>query len=123
MWYAANLIMYLEFQDGIQDTHPVWEEIYLIQADCSDSAFTEADRIGTFNQSSDTGSHTYDERPVRWKYMGVRRMSECIDFEDGPPKSGKEITYIYYYLENKDAIDRMLNKQSVKLLLDGEDIV
>lgn len=123
MWYAAHLMMYLQFQDGVQDKHPVWEEIYLIYAESSDAAFIEADRIGAFNQSADVGSHTYDGRPVRWKYAGVRRLSECIDFEGGPPQSGKEVTYISYYLEDADAIGKMLNEKSVRLLLDGDDVV
>jgi len=122
MWYAAHIIMYLRFQDGLQDKHPVWEEIYIIQANSSDDAFREADRIGAFNQSADIGSHTYENRPVRWEYAGVRRMAECIDFEDGPPQSGKEVSYIYYFLEDAESINSMMNKQSVRLVLDGEDI-
>jgi hypothetical protein len=61
-------------------------------------------------------------RPVRWKYGGVRRLAVCLEFEDRSPESGNEVTYLSYFLENEDDLNRMLNNQSVRITLDGEDI-
>lgn len=122
MWYAAHLIMALKFQDGRQDIHPVWENIHIIEADTSDEAYDKADRIGLFEQEADTGKHTYGERPVRWKYAGVRRLAECIAFEDGPPQSEREVTYLSYFLKDEKSFDRLLSDLSTEIILDGEDL-
>jgi len=123
MWYAAHVLLALEFQDGQQDLHPIWEQIHIIDAASSDQAYEEADRIGQSLQQADTGEHTYDNRPVRWRFAGIRRLAECIDFGDGPPESGKEVTYLSYFLKDETGINRLLNNLSTELVLEGEDSV
>ncbi len=122
MWYAAHILMLIKFQDGRQDIHPVWEQIHIIEADTSDNAYEEADRIGALHEESDSDAHTYGGRPVRWKYGGVRRLAECVEFFDTAPESGNEVAYLSYFLENESDLDKMLNNQSARITLDGEDI-
>lgn len=124
MWYAAHLLMYQKFLDGPQEPRLVWENIFLIEADSVEAAFAEADRIGQSEQESDVDSgHRYGDRPCQWVYKGVRRLAEFTDFADGPPASGREVTYLSYFVEDEAALERMLHKQSARLLLDGDDIL
>ncbi len=79
-WYAAHILLYSEFLDGIQDYYNVWENIYLISARSVDEAYSKADEIGQLEEKADKDSgHTCDDRPARWLFAGVRRLAECID--------------------------------------------
>jgi Domain of unknown function (DUF4288) len=46
-WFSAHIIIYTKFKDGIQDVFPVYENIVLIEADSSETAFEKAKVIGS----------------------------------------------------------------------------
>lgn len=45
-WYAAHIIQYWKFLDGVQDSYPLYENIVLIQAEVADEAWEKANQIG-----------------------------------------------------------------------------
>ena len=45
-WYAASIIMYTEFKDGVQDKYPVWENIILIEGQSETEAKEKAEKRG-----------------------------------------------------------------------------
>ena len=46
-WFAAHAIIYFKIKDNPQDVFTVWENVYLIQAESSELALSEALRLGT----------------------------------------------------------------------------
>jgi len=70
-WYAASAILYVKFKDGRQDRYPVWENVYLIDADGDDSAFHLAEERARRCEGDSEGSFTWDGRPATWVF-------ECV---------------------------------------------
>lgn len=119
-WYAAHVLLYIEFLDGIQDSYTVWENIYLIHTDTVAEAFAKADSLGEEEATMDPNSWlTSDGRPARWRFAGVRRLAECIDFENGP-EDGKEATYLQYTFKDKAMLDALLEKQDAVVTIEGK---
>lgn len=110
MWYAAHILLAERYIKEEQTTIPIWEQIPIIDAETDEEAFSEADRIGEFQAISE--GHTYDGHPIRWIYEGVRRLAECIDFEEGPPVSGKEVAYLSYFVQDDTDLKKMRAKRS-----------
>src|SRR5215212_447535 len=81
-WYAAHIISYVKFKEGIQDRFPLWENVVLIEADSDDKALEEAEKIGKsdYDDSDDpdnNGDMTWDERPAYWVFAGIRKLMLC----------------------------------------------
>ena len=45
-WYVAHVIMYVKFKDGVQDSYPIWENLYLIKASSPAKAWEKAHKYG-----------------------------------------------------------------------------
>ena len=45
-WYAAHIVMYVEFEEGAQSHYPVWENIVLFNATSEQEAFDKAEKRG-----------------------------------------------------------------------------
>ena len=103
-WYAAHIILYTKFLDGVQDCYPVWENIILINADTSDAAYAIADKKGEDEaQVSVDSKYIYNGRPAAWIYAGTRKLIECIEHFDskergagGMEEYGTEVTHILH---------------------------
>ena len=123
-WYAAHLILYTKFLDGVQDIYHVWENVVLINAETSDKAFAIADAKG--ETETEVGEHTYDGRPAVWVYAGVRKLNECLEYFDpddrapgGMEEHGTEMTYSSFLLPNEDALQKLLANRDVAVLYEG----
>jgi hypothetical protein len=123
-WYAAHIILYTKFLDGIQNTYPVWENVILIHASTSDEAFARADRKGLSEAGGE--GYTYDGRPAAWVYAGVRTLSECLeDFDPlqraagGVEEHGTEVTYSSFILDSEATLQRLVAGKSVSLVYEG----
>ncbi len=119
IWYAAHVILYIEFLDGVQDSYTVWENIYLIHADTVAEAFAKADSLGEEEATMDPDSWlTSKGRPARWRFAGVRRLAECIDFENGP-EDGKEVAFLEYTFKDKATLDALIQKQDAVVTIES----
>ena len=123
-WYAAHIILWTKFLDGVQDSYPVWENVVLINAATSDEAFARADRKGEFEAAD--SNHTYNGRPVVWVYAGVRKLNECIEHFDpeecqpgGMEEHGTEVTYSAFILSDESALQLLLDDRDVTVLYEG----
>jgi hypothetical protein len=126
-WYAAHLILYTKFDDGVQDNYPVWENVVLIEAASSDEAFDKADRKGAAEAKSSVGSrYTYNGRPATFVFAGVRKLNECLeDFDpanreaDGVEQDGTEVTYSSFIVDSEASLQRLVADKDVSLLYEG----
>ncbi len=126
-WYAARLILYTRFEDGVQDCYPVWENVVMIEAASSDEAFEKADRKGAAEAEDSVGSqYTYDGRPATWVFAGIRKLNECIEYFDpeeraagGCEENGTEVTYSSFLVDNEDSLRRLVADKSVTLIYKG----
>jgi hypothetical protein len=119
IWYAAHVILYMEFTDGNQDHYPVWENIYLLNAETENAAFEKAEAIGRAYEEHPDESFRWLERPARWKFGGVRKLTRCVT-PDERPDDGTEVTYLEYSVRCKDDLKRLLDSDPVSITLDEE---
>jgi hypothetical protein len=123
-WYGANIIIYLEYLDGNQDKYPVEENIVLIKATTGKEAFIEAEKIGRQYELKVTIGAV--DKPAKWVYGGVRAIIECQDIdpdtlEQSPnfvPSHGTEVSYASLIVDNKEALTKLINGESVSIILE-----
>lgn len=115
IWYAAHIIMFAEFKDGVQDKYPVMENIVLIHAKTVDEAFAKAEKIGKEEEGDCDGTFKWEERPVRFVFGGVRKLIECVDKEQ-QPTDGTEVTYSFLEVADKESLDKLINDDPVQVL-------
>ena len=105
-WYTVNAILYFRFKDGVQEVYTVWENIYLIEA----SSFAEARVKGTAaakeTEGDSSGSLTSDDRPCEMVFLGIRKITTCVD-EDLRPDDGTELTYNEFQLTDWESLQRL----------------
>src|ERR1700726_422501 len=111
-WYAASVIMWVKFKDGNQDCYPVWENIYLVQADSHDEARTAATAFGKAGAGDSGGSFIWDDRPAEWIFGGVRKTTTCTD-PDERPSHGTEITYSEFEVATREELERLISSDAV----------
>ncbi len=105
-WFAAHIVMYVEFKTESQTTFPVWENIVLINANSDDEAFGKAERKGLESEGDDGGSFEWEGLPARWVFAGVRKLTLCKNSEERPG-DGTEITYIQMRVRSKNSLKSM----------------
>lgn len=111
-WFAAHNIFYFRFKDGVQDTYPVWENIYLIEADGFDEARDKAAALGQQSAGDSSGTLHFVERPAELVFAGVRKVVSCVE-EDERPKDGTEITYSDFEVADRASLDDLAQGRSV----------
>jgi hypothetical protein len=122
-WYAAHVIVYTKFLDEVQDKYPVWEKIILIASNSSDLAYQEAERIAR-NEYDTTGTFTWEGRPARWVFAGVRKLIECQqtvivagnDDDIFQPGHGTEITYSQMEVDSEESLSKLIEGEPVTVL-------
>lgn len=128
-WFAAHIISYVKFEDGVQDTYPLWENVILIEAESDTKAFEEAQRIGQayYDDSADPekAGLTWDERPAYWVFAGVRKLIKITEtastiMEQSDPWSrpghGTEVTYSEMVVDSAEALSKLVNGSPVTVL-------
>ena|SRR5712691_3321562 len=117
-WYAAHAVLSVVFKDGNQDHIPLWENVYLIQADSSDAAFDAAEACVRQFESVVDESFTFEGRPARWRFRGIRKMIACDVDERGNLFSGSEATFLQMELKSEEELRAFLELETVTLKLD-----
>ncbi len=110
MWFAAHVVMSLRYCEGKQETFPVYENVFLVEARSSAEAHAIAARIGREEGSYDKPSGVYNDVPVRLAFEGVRKVVECLPADK--LETGTELTYTQFVLDSEEALTK---------LLDGDD--
>ena len=118
-WYAAHIVMYVTFKDGSQDHYPVWENIVLIKANSEAEVFAKAEKIGRDGEGDADGSFRWEGREARWNFGGVRKLVLCQD-SDRRPGDRSEITYQQFIVPTRQALDRLLDSDTVTVGVDDE---
>src|SRR4051812_11607791 len=116
-WYAAHVVMCVHFTEGPQDHYPIWENIYLIEADSTEQAFTKAERIGRQQEEDHDDSFRWDGRRAEWYFAGIRKLTDC-EPHDTRPGDGTEITYLQYSVPSAAELDKLLDLRRVAITLD-----
>lgn len=113
-WYAASVIMYTKFKNGIQEKYPVWENVILIEAQSVEEAFEKAETRGRMDEGDSSGTYFYDDRPAMLVFAGIRKMIKCQDFESRP-KEGTEVTYSRMEVDSEEALSKLVNGEPVNI--------
>lgn len=114
-WFAGHLVLYVKFKDQPQDRFPVWENIVLIRADSEDEAFAKAEQRGRADAEDDC-TFRWGNRPARWVFAGVRKLTACQDPEKRPG-DGTEVSFVELELGSEAAIRKLLDGESVSVKL------
>lgn len=111
-WYAAHLIEFIKFRDGVQDRYPFYENVVLIEAGSPEEAWTKADQFGKENELDDT-SLTWNDRPAQMVFAGVRKVIAPCSFEepDSGPTHGTELTYSLLVIDKEEDFHNFLNNE------------
>jgi len=121
VWYTAHIVMYVKLLDEAPGPHLFTEDIYLIHATSVDQAFSKADAIGQWLETTDIDSgHTVDDRPARNVFYGVRRLAECLDLIDEAPGDGKEIAFLRFSAATEADVRRFADGQTISVT--AEDV-
>ncbi|WP_137940513.1 DUF4288 domain-containing protein [Chitinivorax sp. B] len=110
-WYAAHVVLQVQFKEGKQDRFPVWENIYLINAETDEDALSKAESIGASLEGDRDGSFFWDDIPSRWVYRGVRKILEISNpwDVDNRPGDGCEVTFETFEFSDVDNLKRFVN--------------
>jgi len=114
-WYAAHIVMSVEFKNGSQDYFPVWENIVLISAESSSEAMEKARSIGRAEEGDCDGTFRWEGREASWVFGGIRKL---IETEDGAqrPADCTEITYSQMRLKDKQSLAQFISGDSVNVM-------
>jgi hypothetical protein len=107
MWFAAHVIMYFKFKDGQQDSYPVWENVFLVEAPNAEEGHQKAERLGQADEGDSGGSLTCGGRPCTLTYAGIRKLVTVQGGVDNPgdlPADGAEVTYSQLVLKDAKAL-------------------
>lgn len=91
-WFAAHVVMAVEYKSKRQKHWPVWENVVLVQAKSEEEAFAKAERYGRSEEGDDDGTFTWQGQPARWLFVGIRKITACVDSANRPGDLA-EVTY------------------------------
>jgi len=115
-WYAAHVVMYVQFKDGDQHHYPVWENILLIESTSDHDALARATTLAKEDEGDHKGSLNWKGRPATMVFAGIRKLMavshQAIDDHIG---SGDEVTYSEFDLPSREALDRLVAGDDVNL--------
>jgi hypothetical protein len=102
-WYAAHIVLYVQFKSGQQKDFPVWENIVLLHARSEADAWRKAEQRGREDAGDDDGSFRWAGQPATWVFAGVRKLTLCDD-PTSRPGDGSEITYSEMRFKSRDGV-------------------
>jgi hypothetical protein len=109
-WYVAHTILAVKFKEGLQRAVTAWENVVLVQADSDGEAVTKAEYRARDYEGDAGGTFSWEGRPARWEYAGIRKIIRCPD-ED--LRDGSELTFSYFVVPDE---------QALRVLVEGDAI-
>ena len=110
--------MAIRFQDGVQDKYPAWENVLLIEALSVEEAYSKAEHYGREDESSQDELLTWEGRPARLVFGGVRKVIEIRNASErrDEPGDGAEITYSQFDLDSEESLSKLIKGEEVPVL-------
>ena len=111
-WFAVHVVMRVAFAEGPPEPIAVWENCVLIEAENHDGARAAGARIGALEAGASRAKMTWQGRPARWEYVGVRKV-QIIDadrFQDG-----LEISHMEYEVATESDLLNLASGVAVNL--------
>jgi hypothetical protein len=123
-WYAAHIITYLKYLDGLQAQYEAYDNIVLVGSETPEDAFTEASQFGKQYELDVTVGP--ENRPARWTFAGIRSLVECQPINHPAPGQppgfipthGTEVSYNPLLINGEEALARLVNGESVSIVLE-----
>lgn len=117
-WYSAHILMAVEYVEGEQDRFPAWENVVLLRAASEAEAWGRAEERGR-QDAEDHDGFQWDGRAARWRFAGVRKMTECVPFGDRPD-DGDEVSYVEFEFPSRADLEHYLNGEPATLTADRD---
>lgn len=118
-WYAAHIVMLVQFKEIEQTYFPIWENVILIKASTVEEAFKKAEERAHEDEGDSDCSFIWDGQSATWVYYGTRKVVTCVDPEC-KPGDGTEVTYSELTIHRKEDLDRFVNGEEVTLTVVAE---
>jgi hypothetical protein len=114
-WYAASVVMYTKFKEGVQDKYPIWENVILIKAESDEEALEKAKKRGRADEGDSDGTYFYEDRAATMVFGGVRKVIKTQDSQNRPG-DGTEITYSQMMVDNEEALRKLVGGEPITVL-------
>jgi hypothetical protein len=119
MWFAAHAIMYFKFKDGNQDSYPVQENVFLVEAPSAEEGAVKAAQYGKADERDSRGSLTWGDRPATLTYAGIRKLIQVGCTNDDKPTDGVEVTYSELEVKDARAFAKLMEGKPVLVRYQG----
>jgi hypothetical protein len=118
-WYAAHTVIAFQRDDGVGPVS-VFENIYIVCAESSDSALVKAKLISDSESNNNTGIDI-NGSPAKCIYGGVRKIvtvsNESPPQYEARPSDGSEISYIEYEVKDPEDLKNIISGGSAVINL------
>jgi len=115
-WYAAHAIMYFKLKQGVQDRIPVWENVYLIEADSEKVAEDLATARAKECEGDSQGTLLLAGKPATLAFAGIRKIVAVSHESDaGQLQSGDEVTYSEFEVDSEAQVRQLISGDSVHI--------
>lgn len=127
MWFAASTLKVVKLQQGSQSTFPVFETVFLVEADNFEEA--EQSALQMARAVVEAGNDlTYCDQPARFELLGIRKLKLIwsADLKSDPgekaPAHGTEVTESFYEVEGEENLAALsAGKRTTVSLVDDDD--
>lgn len=119
MWFSAHLVEVFRVREGEQTDFHVWENIVLIEAANDKEAWEKAEVLGRENCQPDDPTLTWNNRPSRRDFVGVRKVITCVDKEQRP-EHGTEVSYNSLFFASEADLQKFVAGEEVGATFDDE---
>jgi hypothetical protein len=119
-WHCAHAILYVRFKDGRQDFFPVWENVYLVEAESNEDACARAIEIAASVEGDSSGTFTWNDRPAEWVFVGIRKIVTVSHMAVGNNlASGDELTYSEFTVPDEASLRQLASGGPVPIEYTG----
>ncbi len=120
-WYTVSVLVGYRTQSNNVVCNRITEQLYLTEASSIDEAVKRGSTFGKAYVDANC-SMTIEGQPGYAILLGIRNATEILNLDDpvhAPPRSGTEIGYNIYELDDANDVDKILKGEDVKLTLEG----
>jgi hypothetical protein len=119
-WFTASVLTAIRTLDEIQESIPIFEDFFLIEANNREDAQQEAERIGQEQADIDDELTLYG-KPARRIFLGIKKVRSIynpppFDIDSDRPVNGTELTHSYFEVATFDEAERLAKGTPVKVL-------
>ena len=118
MWFAASVLKVVRWTRRQQSTFPVYETVFIVEADNFEQAEEEALRMAQAEVEAGDDL-TYFDEPAKAELLGIRKLnlmwSADLESDPGmqPPSHGTEVIESFYEVEGEDRLAKLVAGERV----------